>query len=634
MAEIKDEYIQWPGPATFPGVSTTPAYDHYANGNTTVHSHKGWEWVEVDSPYQKAAAALAQASIETAVQRASTVFGTVYYQRGNSTDRPDFDGKAIGDTCRIQDPQTLNIVAEWRWTGSAWEKMQVSGEQISNLDVGRLTAGSASINELAARKIAVDTGRFLQLTTDQLTVTGNASFVDATARHVWAKIVSAPLGEFEQIKAGMLAANSISANNLQAGAVDGQVITGATIQTDKATNRGLKISSAGMQVYSSNGWKSLDIDSQTGAIRISGHIGRRDSWSEVWLNDIYSRESGGDEHGGDKLGCGLAFNSLEDDWWDGTLTLVKASTGDPSLRIQGPYPKRLGRASPYISVGTAAISMYTPAGNASLSFNSLGMALRAKDVTWWMNDQGFWFGTRSDGRSRLLIGKNEMFIRVMGEEYARIWANKGTTTLQYTDNNQVWIGNDGVHMTGNKAFSMRVPALTAKRGGLWLMHSCTESPYDGIEYWENIELDSAGRARWVLPDYVPRIASAKAPWVVFASDGARAVLDRSSPEEWAVDVAGTPGATVAVLVKGARMIDVGVDESGEPLMRDYARESMWRLGPPTPPSESEFNSGGNAGGGARGNILPEDMSMGGGLYGPTTRPDDWSNDNGSTDQPG
>ena len=76
MAEIKDEYIQWPGPATFPGAATTPAYDRYANGNTTVHSHKGWEWVEVDSPYAKASAALAQASIETAIQRASTVFGT------------------------------------------------------------------------------------------------------------------------------------------------------------------------------------------------------------------------------------------------------------------------------------------------------------------------------------------------------------------------------------------------------------------------------------------------------------------------------------------------------------------------------------------------------------------------------
>lgn len=613
MAEIKDEYIQWPGPATFPSASSTPSYDHYANGNRTVHSHRGWEWVEIDSPYQKAAASLAQAAIETAVQRASTVFGTVYYQRGNATDRPDFDGKAIGDTCRIQDPETLNIVAEWRWTGSSWEKMQVSGEQISNLDVGRLTAGSAAINELAARKIAADTGRFLELTTDQLVVTGNASFVDLTAKHVWAKIVSAPEGEFEQIKAGMLAANSISADNLQVGALDGQVITGASIQSDGSPNRGIKLTNGGMQVYSDTGWKALDINSKTGDIAISGRLGRRDTWSEVWLNDIVSRESGLDEYNGFKWGCGIAFNSLEDDWWSGAISLVKASTGDPSLRIQGPQPKRLGRSSPYISVGTSGVSMYTPTANASFSFNNLGLGLQAQHVYWWMNDRGFSFGAKSDGTERLYVGRGEIHIRMMDEEKARFWADKSKTAMQFGSSNQVWIGNDGVHITGTKKFTMRVPELSAARGGMWLDHSATESPYDGIEYWENVELGSDGRARWVLPDYVPRIASRKAPWVVLASDGARASLDRSSPEEWHVDVSGTPGAVIAVLVKGARMIDVDVDESGEPVMRDYARESPWHLGAPGNP--------GGEGPGRGGNILPDDMSVGGGLYGPAPRPE-------------
>ena len=615
MAEIKDEYIQWPGPATFPGAATTPSYDRYANGNTTVHSHKGWEWVEVDSPYQKAAAALAQSAVETAVQRASTVFGTVYYQRGNATDRPDFDGKAIGDTCRIQDPQTLNIVAEWKWTGSAWEKMQVSGEQISNLDVGRLTAGSASINELAARKIAADTGKFLQLTTDQLTVTGNASFVDLTAKHVWARIVSAPEGEFEQIKAGMIAANSITANELQAGAVDGQVITGATIQSERRANRGIKISSSGMQVYASNGWKALDINAQTGAISISGHISRRDTWSQVWLNDVVSRESGLDEYQGFKWGCGLAFNSVEDDWWDGAIALVKASTGDPSLRIQGPYPKRLGKSSPYISVGTAAIAMYTPVSDSSFSFNSSGVSVSAIGMYWWMNATGFAFGKRGENQGRLYIDGDNVHIRNMTESLPRFWADKNTTTMQFGGQNQVWIANSGVHITGTKNFTMRVPGLTAQRGGLWLEHACTESPYDGIEYWENIELDVNGRARWTLPDYVPRIASAKAPWIVLANDGARAVLDRSNSKEWHVDVTGAPSTTVAVLVKGARMIDHEVAEDGEPIMRDYARESPWHLGPPHPSDGSD--QGGNPGG----NYIPADMSMGGGLYGPATKPE-------------
>ena len=619
MAEIKDEYIQWPGPATFPGVTTTPAYDRYANGNTTVHSHKGWEWQEVDSPYQKAAAALAQSAIETAVQRASTVFGTVYYQRGNSTDRPDFDGKAIGDTCRIQDPQTLNIVAEWRWNGSDWEKMQVSGEQVSNLDVGRLTAGSAAINELAARKIAADTGQYLQLTTDQLTVTGNASFVDATARHVWAKIVSAPLGEFEQIKAGMIAANSISANNLQAGAVDGQVITGATIQSERAAGRGIKISSAGMQVYASNGWKALDIDAQSGDIRISGRIARRDTWSEVWFNDIISRWSGTDEYQGLKHGCGLSFNSLEDDWWEGAIGILKASTGDPALRLQGPMPKSSGKVSPYITVGTSAIAMYTPAGNSSFSFNSLGVNLQTKSVYWWMNDQGFSYGTKSDNTPRFYLDRTYLDIKPFkstATSGARIWADGSKIAMQFNQANQVWISSEGVHLTGNKQFAMRVPKATKARGGMWLTHSCTESPYDGLEYWENVTLDESGHATWTLPDYVPLIASAKAPWVVFASDGARAELDRSNLEEWRVNVAGTPGSTVAVLVKGARMIDHDTDENGEPLMRDYARESMWIL----PPS-SGASQGGGEGGSEEGNAAYEDpVTLGGNYYGPIPDP--------------
>lgn len=610
MAEIKDEYIQWPGPATFPSASSTPAYDHYANGNNTVHSHRGWEWVEIDSPYQKAAASLAQAAIETAVQRASTVFGTVYYQRGNATDRPDFDGRAIGDTCRIQDPETLNIVAEWRWTGAAWEKMQVSGEQISNLDVGRLTAGSASINELAARKIAADTGRFLELTTDQLVVTGNASFVDLTAKHVWAKIVSAPEGEFGQIHAGMIAANSISSDNLQVGALDGQVITGAQIQSEKTPNRGLKLSGSGMQVYSSNGWKALDIDAQTGDISISGRIGRRDTWSEVWFNDIVSRENGLDEYNGYKRGCGLSFNSLQDDWWDGTISLRKASTGDPSLRIQAPYPKRLGNESPSLTVGTSALSMYTPAGGgASFSFNNLGLTLQAQHVYWWMNDNGFSFGMKSDNQGRLYVGKNKIDIQMVNESQSRFWANDKTTTMQFNPQNQIWMASDGMHVYGTKRFIMQVPALTASRGGLWLVHAATESPYDGIEYWENLTLDSEGRARWTLPDYVPRIASPKAPWIVLASGGARAALDRSNSEEWRVNVSGTPGETVAVLVKGARMINADVDDNGEPVMRDYARESPWHDGPPKPPGDGSGSGGG-------GNILPDGTPVGGGMYDP------------------
>ena len=593
------QYVTTPGFAA-PSQSS-PTNSRTAPGSKIVWSPKGWRWEEAGDDYSKTISKLTAAAMESAVRRIRTSMGEVSYIRGTSATVPPFSGQSVGDTCRVQDAQTLDIVAEWRWDGATWERMKVTSEQISNLDVGKLTAGSASIAEVTARKIASDVGRFLEITTDQLTVTGNASFVNATAHHVWTEIITAGQGEFEQIKAGMLAANSVSAANIQGGAIDGQVITGATLQSERTPNRGIKISSGG-------------------DIQINGRLGRRDTWSEVWFNNIVARENGLDEYKGHRYGCGLSFNSLHDNWWDGTISISKDSTGEPSMRIQSPYPKRLGSLSPHLTVGTAAITMYTPGGGggragSSFSFNNLGLNLQASEVYWWMNDRGFSFGTKGANQERLYVGRGELHIRPMGEKYPRFWADGNTTTMQFGPTNQVWISNTGVHITGTKNFSMRVPRLSAKRGGLWLMHASTESPYDGIEYWESLTLDSEGRARWALPDYVPLIASAKAPWVVFASDGARAALDRSNPEEWHVDVAGAPGTTVAVLVKGARMIDREVAENGEPIMRDYARESVWHLPPPSP----------RAGGGPGDeSSLPDDMSMGGGLYGPATKPEGYS----------
>ena len=601
------QYVTVPAFAS-PGQSL-PNNSRTAEGSTVVYSPKGWRWEEAGDEYSKSVSRLTAATMESAVRRIRSSFGTVLYIRGTADTEPPFRGETLGDTVRVQDAQTLDIVAEWKWNGSSWERMRVTSEQISNLDVGKLTVGAANIAELTARKIAADVGRFLEITTDQLTVTGNASFVNATAHHVWTKIITAGQGEFEKIKAGMLEANSVSASNIQAGAIDGQVITGATLQTERTYNRGLKLSSDGLRVYDSRGTSVLDVNAHTGAISISGHLSRRDSWSMVWFNDVISTRTGRDVGtDGSKWGCGLAFNSLEDNWGDGVIALLKDRSGDPSIRMQAPYAG-LGDAVPYISVGTSYITMYTPSGDTLFEFKTGGVRLKAQDIYWWANSGGFSYGTNSDNNPRLYVGPNTVHIRPMGESLPRFWGDRNSTTMQYTGKHQVWINGSGVNITGGKKFSMRVPVLTAERGGLWLEHSCTESPYDGIEYWENVTLDGDGRYRWTLPDYVPRIASKKAPWVVFANEGARGVLDRSNPEEWHVDVTGTPGAVVAVLVKGARQVDQDVDEHGEPIMRDYARESPWHIGAPTPPAYSE------------GGVPEDDMALGGGMYGPVTKPE-------------
>lgn len=629
MAEIKDEYIQWPGPATFPAETTFPAYDRSADGNTTVHSHKGWEWVESDNPFQKAAASLAQSTIEASIRRMRTVFGKVFYQKGNSTDKPDFPGETYGDTARIQDPSTLDIVAEWKWNGSDWERARVSGEQISNLDVGRLTAGSAAINDLAARRIAGDIGKFLQLTTDQLTVTGNASFVDLTAKHVWTRIINARSGEFEKIKAGMLAANSVTADNLHAGAIDGQVITGASIQTDRQNDRGLKIDSSGMRAYSSSGWKSLDINAHTGEISISGRIGRRDSWSECYFNDLVWAQTGTDvARSGAKIGCGLAFNSLEDDWDDGALFIQKdANTNEPSITLQSAARKG-AESRPSLIVGTQQVSITVgPNGNwGSLAISKYGFSSKVNASAFTFNDSGIAYRKTNDNNFAYLgLGRDFLSFATLGNKNTGMWATSQGLEVAWRLNPHIYLDNSGIQMTGNKKFIMPVPRLTKERG-MWLSHSCTESPYDGIEYWENLTLDEAGHASWALPNYVPLIASPKAPWVVFASGAASAELDRSNPDEWVVRVSGDPGAAVDVLVKGARMVDFGnVDADGEPVLQDHSRMSRWSLPP-------DLNGGGGPGGDDP--ASENDMTLPGTYYGPAPKPADWSNDNGSTDQPG
>lgn len=622
MAEIKDEYIQWPGPATFPAETTFPAYDRSADGNTTVHSHKGWEWVESDNPFQKAAASLAQSTIEASIRRMRTAFGKVFYQKGNSTDKPDFPGETYGDTARIQDPSTLDIVAEWKWNGSDWERARVSGEQISNLDVGRLTAGSAAINDLAARRIAGDIGKFLQLTTDQLTVTGNASFVDLTAKHVWTRIINARSGEFEKITAGMLAANSVTADNLRAGAIDGQVITGASIQTDRQNNRGLKIDNNGMRAYSSSGWKSLDINAHTGEISISGRIGRRDSWSECYFNDLVWAQTGTDvARSGAKIGCGLAFNSLEDDWDDGALFIQKdANTGEPSITLQSAARKG-AEARPSLILGTQQVSITVgPNGDwGSLAISKYGFTSKVNASSLDFNDSGIAYRKTSDGGHAYFgLGRDWATLTTLGNKNSGMWVNNHATILAWRKYPQIWLDNDGIHMNPEKKFTMRVPKLTKERGGLWLSHACTESPYDGVEYWENLTLDGQGRARWELPNYVPRIASPVAPWVVFASGSATAEIDRSDPDLWAVTVTGEPGARVDVLVKGARMVNTGEDDAdGEPIMKDNARKTNWELGPP--------GGGENTGG------VSDDMTLPGTYYGPATKPEDWRDTDGAAE---
>lgn len=584
------QYVTVPAFAT-PGHSS-PSNTRDAPGSTIVYSPKGWRWEEAGDDYSKTVSKLTAATMESAVRRVKTSFGEVFYIRGTSETVPPFEGTAVGDTCRVQDAQTLNIAAEWRWDGAHWERMRVTSEQISNLDVGKLTAGAANISEIAARKIASDVGRFLEITTDQLTVTGNASFVNATAHHVWTEIVTAGQGEFEQIKAGMLAANSVNASNIQGGAIDGQVITGATIQTSKRNNDGIKVDPWGIRAYRSNGRVAFSVNAATGGVYVDGDVGISDSWSKARFVDIIEQLSGNDVgQRGDRWGVGLEMNRLSSPYKYSALVTFKEDPTNRGGILYFQAPSNADNGTPNMRLSTTGLQVYG-----------------GKTVTWSMSTSNSGFSAGSAGKASISvnnfsssIGMNgdipfevrgdALHLKVVGNFWRGFWAYNKATVMGWSKDKQAVVDDNGFRAVGGKTFIMRVPGEWQERQKM-LQHCCTESPYDGIEYWENLTLDSEGRATWVLPDYVPKIASPTAPWAAFTSSKAVAVINRTGygvdAEPWTVDIFGKPGEVVGVLVKGARQIDDWDPDTDVVKLRDRAVESVW-VDPPLPLPSGEEN---------------------------------------------
>lgn len=585
------QYVTVPAFATLG--QSSPTNSRTAPGSTIVYSPKGWRWEEAGDDYSKTVSKLTAATMESAVRRIRTSMGEVSYIRGTSNTTPPFGGQSVGDTCRVQDAQTLDIVAEWRWDGATWERMKVTSEQISNLDVGKLTAGAANIAEVTARKIASDVGRFLEITTDQLTVTGNASFVNATAHHVWTEIITAGQGEFEQIKAGMLAANSVSASNIQGGAIDGQVITGATIQTDRANNRGIKVDASGIRAYTSNGrGTSFEVDASTGRVKVLGEVGIEDSWSIAKFIDIVEKESGNDVgQRGDRWGVGLYMNAKTFPYKYPALVTYKEDPTNAGGILYFQAPSSYDGATPNMRLSSSGFSIYS-----------------GKTGTWQMNLSRTGFGAGAAGKGNfqvndysatITVGGYDPHLYIQGDQFRlstpkdrwrAVWCNGRATVLGWTPNHQVVVDGDGFRAVGGKNFIMRVPGEWQKRH-MMLQHASTESPHDGIEYWENVELDSSGHATWVLPDYVPKIASPTAPWIVLTSSSATAKLTRTGygvdAAPWSVEVSGQPGEMVAVLVKGARQIDKWDPDTDVVSLRDRSKESVWTLPPASAPDDGD-----------------------------------------------
>ena len=142
---------------------------------------------------------------------------------------------------------------------------------------------SGALQDPAAQTIAAGVGRFLKIEANQI-IASNANFDEAVAKKLWSQIVTAKEGTFDKITANMLAV----------GALDGQIITGATVQTSGSGRGRVVLDSNGLRLVSADGsTDKFRIDASTGDIDITGRLMSKDEWSFARLSDISSTDPAG-----------------------------------------------------------------------------------------------------------------------------------------------------------------------------------------------------------------------------------------------------------------------------------------------------------------------------------------------------
>ncbi|WP_242089265.1 hypothetical protein [Curtobacterium sp. DN_7.5] len=188
------------------------------------------DWVQVtdqNATNAAAAAVQAQQAATAAANAASAAQATADSKPlilFSSTSGPS--GTApTGSTWFLWD-SAKNIAGQWLQSGTlanpVWTPQQITSQVIANLDLGKLTAGSAAIATLVAQKIAASTANFQTANVSNLFVTSGATMSQAVIDFLFANVVQA-----KKITAGMIDVDSLN----------GITLTGTIVQTSATGKR-------------------------------------------------------------------------------------------------------------------------------------------------------------------------------------------------------------------------------------------------------------------------------------------------------------------------------------------------------------------------------------------------------------
>jgi hypothetical protein len=460
---------------------------------------------------------------------------------------------------------------------------------------------TGALQDPAAQAIAAGVGRFLKVEAHQI-VAGSADFEEAVVKKLWSQIVTAREGVFDKLQA----------NKIDTGTMSGQIISGATIQTAGNGRGRVVMDSNGLRLVAADGSTDrFKIDAASGDVNIKGSIYSNDEWSYATWSDVTENR-----HDGTRYGMGLVFNRTNRPLrLPGGIFLKQNEKGELQTVVAPPSEgywntgqltlgnRHFGWGGDFAAfkVATDEIDMQVNSRRLEFRIGQGGISLKndlneTRMITAGQRGEAYFHAGSSNNFNGVVAAWSFWHITSIGGGKNLGYAygdNGGAYLWSRSGGNYAWIHGDGFTSTGKtKKFSMHVPKMSEARDGELLQHKCTESPFDGIEYWNVVALDSAGEATWELPDYVPAIASRKAPWCVFTSaeHGASSARLEKGDDRFRVHVSGEPGASVSVLVKGARIVEIEGAAGGVSKWQDFGDGlDVWSSDlPPSPPGEPPF----------------------------------------------
>ena len=195
------------------------------------------------------AAGAAQGTADAALNMAGSKTKSYY-----STAVATGTGTTVGDVWRQRNASN-EIIAEWQWSGSGWVKQTVSGSNVSNMDIGYLTAGAATMSQALIDKLVANTANFQRADIKNLFAT-SGTLDTAVINKLWTDVVNSKkitsqmiaVGDFTNLipDVGFLSPEVTALRNAQ-------FTNGGTVAVNAAGDLALTLTSTGSSYFRPTG---------------------------------------------------------------------------------------------------------------------------------------------------------------------------------------------------------------------------------------------------------------------------------------------------------------------------------------------------------------------------------------------